>query len=333
MTILITGGAGYIGSHTAALLLEQGHRVVIVDNLSNSHRDAVENVERAVGKSPVLYTGDIRDEAALDWILEKEAIDAVMHFAGLKSPGQSLERPFDYYDNNVLGTYTLCKSMAKHRVKRLIFSSSAAVYGGSAASPIGEEAPLAPASPYGRTKMMCEAFLRDLAAADPEWRVIVLRYFNPIGAHESGLMGENPKEMPDNLMPGICRVAGGDQRSLPIFGSDYPTPDGTGIRDYIHVMDLARGHARALDALAEGAPWEAYNLGRGEGCSVLEIVRGFEAATGTTVPYSLLPRRTADVAVSYTDPAKAARLLGWQAAYSLEDMCRHAWEWHIRNNK
>lgn len=333
MTILLAGGAGYIGSHTAVALLACGYRVVIIDNLSNSTTDGIEGIREITGKPVTFYRADIRDQSALDHIMATERPEAVIHFAGLKAVGESVERPLEYYGNNFIGTHILCTSMAKHGVKRLIFSSSATVYGDVQAVPIPETALRSATNPYGRTKLMIEDFLQDLAGADPQWSIIALRYFNPIGAHESGLIGENPLGVPNNLMPYICQVAAGEQHSLRIFGNDYPTPDGTGIRDYIHVMDLARGHVKALETAAKQSGWQAYNLGSGIGHSVIQVIRTFETATGISVPWEVVPRRAGDIAVSYADPSKANQELDWCAEYTLEDMCRHAWHWHALHKK
>lgn len=328
MTILLTGGAGYIGSHVAAELLDGGYRVVIMDNLSNSNMESVDWIQAAAGKPVVFYEADIRDQEALNALFAREAVDAVIHLAGLKALGASVKQPFPYYENNFIGTFTLCKTMAEHKVKQLIFSSSAAVYGAAQTVPLLEEAPLRAATPYGKTKLMTEGFLQDIVAADPAWAVIALRYFNPMGAHPSGLLGESPKGIADNLMPALCRVAAGEQPYLSIFGVDYPTADGTGIRDYIHVTDLARGHMKALEYLAANKGMGTYNLGMGKGCSVLEVVEAFTAATGISIPYKVEPRRPGDIAICYTDASKARQELGWHAEHDLETMCRDAWRWH-----
>ncbi len=331
MTILLTGGAGYIGSHIATELLDCGYRVVIMDNLSNSSVESISRIQAAAGKPVVFYEADIRDGEALSRIFAKETVEAVIHLAGLKALGASVHQPFEYYENNLVGTYTLCRSMAAHQVKHLIFSSSAAVYGATETIPLREEAPLRAATPYGKTKLMIEGFLQDIAAADPDWAVIALRYFNPMGAHASGLMGESPKGLPENLMPALCRVAAGEQPYLSIFGTDYPTPDGTGIRDYIHVTDLARGHIKALETLTEKKGMRIYNLGRGQGSSVLEVTEAFATATGISIPYKGEPRRSGDIAICYTDASKARKELGWETQYNLQAMCSHAWQWHINS--
>ena len=337
MKILVTGGAGYIGSHTQVVLLEAGHEVVCLDNLSNSSPKAQERVEALTGKKVPFYAADVRDRAALERVFSEHRFDCVIHFAGLKAVGESVAKPWEYYENNIGGTLTLTDVMRKHGCKRIIFSSSATVYGDPAEIPITENCPKGRCTnPYGWTKWMQEEILRDLHTADVRngdkdpWRVVILRYFNPIGAHPSGLLGEDPNGVPNNLMPYITQVAVGKLEKLHVFGNDYDTPDGTGVRDYIHVMDLARGHAAALKAIESGGV-EVFNLGTGRGYSVLEIVHAFEAASGVEIPYVIDPRRPGDIAACYADPGKAERVLGWHAEKSIEDMCRDSWNWQ-RNN-
>ncbi len=331
MTILVTGGAGYIGSHTCVELLEQGYGVVVLDNLINSSPAALERVERITGKKPRFYLGDMLDAAILDRIFAENKIDAVIHFAGLKAVGESVTQPLRYFHNNITGTLVLLDAMSRAGVKRLIFSSSATVYGSPERVPVQEDFPRSVNSPYGRTKLMIEDILTDLHTADPEWAVVLLRYFNPIGAHESGLIGENPNGIPNNLMPFITGVAAGRFPELRIFGGDYDTPDGTCVRDYIHVVDLAKGHLCAIRKACEGPGITAYNLGTGQGVSVLEIVRDFEKATGITIPHRIVERRPGDVPVVYADPAKANRELGWTAEKTLEEMCADSWRFQRQN--
>jgi UDP-glucose 4-epimerase len=328
--ILVTGGAGYIGSHTTVALLEAGHEVFIVDNLSNSSPAVLPRIARIAGRAPGFVRADLRDRLALAGIFARRRFDAVIHFAGLKAVGESVAEPLRYYDNNVNGTLGLCEAMAEHGVKTLVFSSSATVYGDPQTVPIREDFPLAPANPYGRSKLMVEDVLRDLAASDRGWRIALLRYFNPVGAHESGLIGEDPDGVPNNLMPFVSQVAVGRRERLSVWGNDYPTPDGTGVRDYIHVADLARGHLAALAHLPAAGVLTA-NLGTGRGYSVLEVVRAFERASGLEVPYRFAPRRPGDVAACYADPALAERLLGWRAEKGLEAMCADAWRWQRLN--
>ncbi len=337
MKILVTGGAGYIGSHTQVVLLEAGHEVVCLDSLSNSSPKAQERVEALTGKTVPFYAADVRDRAALERVFSEHRFDCVIHFAGLKAVGESVAKPWEYYENNIGGTLTLTDVMRKHGCKRIIFSSSATVYGDPAEIPITENCPKGRCTnPYGWTKWMQEEILRDLHTADVKngekdpWRVVILRYFNPIGAHPSGLLGEDPNGVPNNLMPYITQVAVGKLEKLHVFGNDYDTPDGTGVRDYIHVMDLARGHAAALKAIGAGGV-EVFNLGTGKGYSVLEIVAAFEAASGVKIPYVLDPRRPGDIAVCYADPAKAERVLGWRAEKDIADMCRDSWNWQSKN--
>ena len=337
MKLLVTGGAGYIGSHTQVVLLEAGHEVVCLDNLSNSSPKAQERVEALTGKKVPFYAADVRDRAALERVFAEHRFDCVIHFAGLKAVGESVAKPWEYYENNIGGTLTLTDVMRKHGCKRIIFSSSATVYGDPAEIPITENCPKGRCTnPYGWTKWMQEEILRDLHTADVRngdkdpWRVVILRYFNPIGAHPSGLLGEDPNGVPNNLMPYITQVAVGKLEKLHVFGKDYDTPDGTGVRDYIHVMDLARGHAAALQAIEAGGV-EVFNLGTGRGYSVLEIVAAFEAASGVKIPYVVDPRRPGDIAVCYADPAKAERALGWRAEKDIADMCRDSWNWQKNN--
>ena len=331
MRILVTGGAGYIGSHTCVALLDEGYEVAILDNLSNSSMEAVERIKLIAKRRPDFFNADVREQVAVELVFDKFKPDAVIHFAGLKSVGESVQDPLRYYDWNVTGSLTLFQVMAKRDVKTLIFSSSASVYGDAADVPIRESAPIAPANPYGQSKAMIERILADLVAADSEWRVARLRYFNPMGAHESGLIGEDPNGVPNNLSPYISQVAVGKLNELKIFGGDYPTPDGTGVRDYIHVMDLALGHLAALNHLARAQGLLTLNLGTGRGCSVLEMVTAFEKACGKPVPYRVVDRRPGDVAQSFADPSEAARTLGWSTRWNLDDMCRDAWRWQSMN--
>jgi UDP-glucose 4-epimerase len=328
--ILVTGGAGYIGSHTCVELLNAGYSVVIFDNFSNSHEESINRITQITGKSPTVVRGDIRDKASLENALRKHECTAVIHFAGLKSAGESVEKPLDYYDNNVIGTYRLITAMKKCGVKILVFSSSAAVYGEPQFLPLTENHPLSAINPYGRTKLVIEEMLRDLFRAEPDWRIGILRYFNPVGAHESGLIGEDPQGIPDNLMPIIAQVAVGRRPKVNIFGDDYSTPDGTGIRDYIHVVDLAAGHLKALERLSEPRCFSV-NLGTGRGYSVLEVIHAFKHASARPVPFAFMPRRPGDAAVSYADPSLAAELLGWRATRNLETMCIDHWRWQQKN--
>jgi UDP-glucose 4-epimerase len=331
MRVLVTGGAGYVGSHTSLVLLEAGHDVVVVDNLSNSSHTAVERVEQLTGKSVEFHQVDILDREGLDRIFADSPIEAVLHFAGLKAVGESVEQPLRYFHNNVGGTVVLCEAMQGAGVHSLVFSSSCTVYGDPHTVPITEEFPLSAANPYGRSKLMIEEILRDLRISDPEWRIAILRYFNPVGAHESGRIGESPSGIPNNLLPYIGQVAVGKLPELQVYGGDYPTPDGTGIRDYVHVMDLALGHVRALDRLADGPGVLTYNLGTGQGHTVLEMVKAFERISGRPVPYRIVDRRPGDIATAWADPSRAARELRWTAGRNLDDMCRDAWRWQEAN--
>lgn len=332
MAILVTGGSGFIGSHTVVELLEAGREVVVIDNLSNSSPVALRRVEEITGKHVVFYQADIRDREALGKVFAKEKIESCIHFAGLKAVGESVEKPWEYYDNNITGTLTLVDVMRKHHVKNIIFSSSSTVYGDPDSVPVTEESPLKKCTnPYGSTKFMLEQILTDIQTADPEWNVVLLRYFNPIGAHKSGRIGENPNGIPNNLMPYITQVAVGKRERLGVFGDDYDTPDGTGVRDYIHVVDLARGHVKALKKIEEKAGLCIYNLGTGQGYSVLDVVKNFEEASGVKIPYEILPRRAGDIAANYADASKALRELGWKAEYTLKDMCADSWNWQKNN--
>jgi len=331
MKVLVTGGAGYIGSHTCVQLLEAGYEVVIVDNLCNSSQEAVNRVAALTGKTPVFYEADVCDEAALDRIFSEHQIDSAIHFAGLKAVGESVQIPLSYYENNIGSTLSLCKVMAKHGVKKLVFSSSATVYGMPKTVPIREDFPLSCTNPYGRTKLMIEEILRDLYVSDNEWDIALLRYFNPVGAHKSGMIGEDPKGIPNNLMPYISQVAIGKLECLSVFGDDYNTPDGTGVRDYIHVVDLANGHLKALEKLNDHVGVVTYNLGTGHGYSVLDMVKAFEKASGNPLPYKICARRPGDVAACYADPAKAKAELGFEAVHTLDEMCEDTWRWQQNN--
>jgi len=327
MKILVTGGMGYIGSHTVVELQNAGHEVVVVDNLSNAVSSVQERVQRITGKNFVFEEADIRDRAAMERIFGLHKVDAVIHFAGLKAVGESVAQPLRYYDNNVNGSVILFETMAKFGVKTIVFSSSATVYGDPASVPIREDFPLSATNPYGRSKLMIEDILRDLAKAEPDWRIALLRYFNPVGAHESGLIGEEPNGIPNNLVPYIAQVANGQREKLSVFGGDYPTPDGTGLRDYIHVVDLAIGHVKTLDRLAREPGIVTYNLGTGRGNSVLEMVRAFEQACGRKIAYQIVDRRPGDVAQCYADPAKAREELGWTAERDVAQMCADVWRY------
>ena len=332
MAILVTGGAGYIGSHTVVELQNAGYEVVVIDNLSNSSDKSLERVEAITGKKVPFYKVDILDREGLNKVFEKEKIDSCIHFAGLKAVGESVQKPWEYYENNIAGTLTLVDVMRQHGVKNMIFSSSATIYGDPAQIPITEKCPKGQCTnPYGWTKSMLEQILADIQKADNEWNVILLRYFNPIGAHKSGTIGENPNGIPNNLMPYITQVAVGKLPQLGIFGNDYDTPDGTGVRDYIHVVDLANGHVKALKKIEEKAGLKIYNLGTGQGYSVLDMVKNFEAATGVAIPYEIKERRPGDIATCYADAALAKEELGWEAQYGIKEMCEDSWRWQSNN--
>ena len=332
MTVLVTGGAGYIGSHTCVELLEQGMDVVVIDNLVNSSAKSLDRVEQITGKRLAFYQEDVRDRAALDRIFEKHDIGCAIHFAGLKAVGESVSMPLEYYDNNLFSTVTLCETMRDHGVKNIVFSSSATVYTGGDEMPLRESSPTGMCTnPYGWTKYMSEQIMRDMAFADRDWSVVLLRYFNPIGAHPSGLIGEDPRGIPNNLLPYISQVAIGRRDHLTVYGDDYDTPDGTGVRDYIHVVDLARGHAAAINYMLGHKGESVFNLGTGHGCSVLEMVKTFERVNGVRVPYVIAERRPGDLATVYASPDKSAELLGWRAEYGLEEMCRDTWNWQMKN--
>ena len=329
--IFVTGGAGYIGSHTCVELLNAGHQVSVFDNFSNSQPEALTRVEHITGKKPLLFQGDIRDKAALFEALRQSQATAVIHFAGLKAVGESVAQPLAYYDNNVVGTVRLLEVMNACGIKALVFSSSATVYGDPQYLPLTEDHPLSATNPYGKTKLVIEDMLNDLYRSDTSWRINILRYFNPVGAHASGLIGEDPRGIPNNLLPYVAQVAVGRREFLNVWGNDYATSDGTGIRDYIHVVDLALGHLKALERLQQGPQCQAINLGTGTGYSVLEMVRAFERASGRAVPYQIAPRRAGDVAACYADPAQALALLGWQAQRGLDAMCEDTWRWQHNN--
>ena len=332
MKILVTGGAGYIGSHTCVELLEAGYDVVVVDNLYNASPKVIGRIKEITGKDVTFYEKDIRDLDAMNEIFAKEKPDTVIHFAGLKAVGESVRKPLEYYENNIAGTLTLCKAMRENGCKNIIFSSSATVYGNPAFIPITEECPKGVCTnPYGWTKHMLEQILTDIHTADPEWNVILLRYFNPIGAHKSGLIGEDPKGIPNNLLPYVAQVAVGKLPCLGVFGDDYDTLDGTGVRDYIHVVDLAKGHVKALKKIEDNSGLSIYNLGTGKGYSVLDIVKNFEAATGVKIPYVIKPRRPGDIATCYSDASKAERELGWKAENGIKEMCADSWRWQSNN--
>ena len=332
MAILVTGGAGFIGSHTVVELQNAGYDVVVLDNLSNASEKSLQRVEKITGKPVTFYKADILDREALNKIFKEEKIDSCIHFAGLKAVGESVVKPWEYYNNNIAGTLTLVDVMRKHNCKNIIFSSSATVYGDPAFIPITEECPKGQCTnPYGWTKSMLEQILMDMQKADPEWNVILLRYFNPIGAHKSGLIGENPNGVPNNLMPYITQVAVGKLKQLGVFGNDYDTPDGTGVRDYIHVVDLARGHVKAIEKFKENKGVLIYNLGTGNGYSVLQVIEAFGKACGKKIPYEIKPRRAGDIATCYCDPTKAKRELGWKAQYGIKEMCEDSWRWQSQN--
>lgn len=332
MSILVTGGAGYIGSHTSIELLQAGYDIVIVDNFCNSKPESLNRIEDLTGKKPKFYEVDILDRKGLNKVFDENNIEAVIHFAGLKAVGESVEKPIEYYENNISGTLVLCDVMRKHNVKKIVFSSSATVYGMNNKVPFSEDMPTASATnPYGSTKLFIEQILSDIYVSDNEWSVALLRYFNPIGAHESGRIGEDPNGIPNNLMPYITQVAVGKRKELSVFGNDYDTHDGTGVRDYIHVVDLAKGHLKAVGKVLSSNGVEAYNLGTGIGYSVLDVVNSFEKASGQKVPYKIVERRAGDIATCYADATKALRELGWKAEKNLDDMCRDSWRWQKNN--
>lgn len=331
MKILVTGGAGYIGSHTCLELLRNGYEVVVVDNLSNSKEKSLKRVQELTGKTLTFHQVDLLDEESLDSVFVRSSVDAVIHFAGLKAVGESVTIPLSYYHNNITGTLILCKVMGKHNVKNIVFSSSATVYGDPHKVPITEDFPLSATNPYGRTKLMIEEILRDLHIADKDWNIALLRYFNPVGAHNSGRIGEDPNGIPNNLLPYISQVAVRKLSELSVFGNDYPTPDGTGVRDYIHVVDLALGHLKALEKLTSNPGAVTYNLGTGQGYSVLEMVSAFEKASSRKVPYKIVERRPGDIASCYADPSLAREELGWEAKRGIDEMCTDAWKWQSAN--
>lgn len=331
MTILVTGGAGYIGSHTCVELLNAGWDIVVIDNFCNSKPEALKRIREITGKDFKFYEVDLLDKAGLERVFSENKVDAVIHFAGLKAVGESVQIPLRYYHNNITGTVILLEVMQTYNVKRIVFSSSATVYGVPKSLPITEDAPLGATNPYGRTKLMIEEILRDVHVSDPEWSIALLRYFNPIGAHPSGRIGEDPNGIPNNLMPYITQVAVGKLEELKVFGDDYPTPDGTGVRDYIHVVDLAVGHLKALERVLSTTGVDAFNLGTGRGYSVLEVVKAFEKASGKKIPYTIVGRRPGDVAALYADPTKAEKVLGWRAERGIEEMCADAWRWQSLN--
>ncbi|MCU4769092.1 UDP-glucose 4-epimerase GalE [Bacillus toyonensis] len=331
MAILITGGAGYIGSHTCIELLNNNYKIIVVDNLSNSSIESLNRVKEITGKQFKFYNESVLNREKMNEIFLENNIEAVIHFAGFKAVGESTTIPLTYYYNNIISTIILCDVMQKHNVKKFIFSSSATVYGIPKTSPITEEFPLSVTNPYGQTKLMIEQIMRDVAKADGEWSIALLRYFNPFGAHQSGRIGEDPNGIPNNLMPYVTQVAVGKLKELNIFGNDYPTKDGTGVRDYIHVVDLAKGHVKALEKVLETTGIDAYNLGTGKGYSVLEMVNAFEKVSGKKIPYKIIGRRSGDVAICFADVSKAKRELGWEAEYGLEEMCLDSWRWQVNN--
>lgn len=332
MTILVTGGAGFIASHTNVELLEEGYDVIVMDNLCNSSRESIARVEMITGKKIKFYEADMRDLSSLEKIFSENKIDVIIHFAGLKAVGESCEKPYEYYDNNITGTLNIIKMMKQYNVKKIVFSSSATVYGEPETVPITEDAKVGGVTnPYGRTKLMLEEILSDIHQADPSFDIALLRYFNPIGAHESGMIGEAPNGIPNNLLPYVAKVAAGVLEKVNVFGDDYPTPDGTGVRDYIHVVDLAKGHVCAVKKLMEHPGLVVYNLGTGIGYSVLEIIHNFEKACGKEIPYVIAPRRAGDIPTCYSDPSKAEKELGWKAQYGIDKMCEDAWRWQSQN--
>lgn len=331
MAVLVTGGAGYIGSHTCVELLNAGYDVVVVDNLCNSSEESLKRVEEITGRKPTFYKIDLLDKPALIHVFEKEKIEAVIHFAGLKAVGESVRKPLEYYNTNIGSTLNLCEVMGGFGVKNLVFSSSATVYGNPATVPIKEDFPLSATNPYGRTKLMIEEILRDLSVADKEWNIILLRYFNPVGAHKSGLIGEDPKGIPNNLVPYITQVAVGKLETLGVYGNDYNTPDGTGVRDYIHVVDLAIGHVKAIERIKSVSGVATYNLGTGQGYSVLDMVKAFSIVCEKEIPYTIMPRRPGDIATCYADATLAEKELKWKAERNLDEMCEDAWRWQKNN--
>jgi len=331
MHILVTGGAGYIGSHTCILLIEAGYHVIVLDNFSNASKESINRVEKIVGKEITLVEGDIRNRDDLHKVFNAHKIDAVIHFAGLKAVGESVAEPLKYYDNNIHGTIVLCEVMAEHGCKSIVFSSSATVYGDPHTTPIKENFPLSTTNPYGRSKLFIEEMLRDLYISDNRWKIVLLRYFNPVGAHISGTIGEDPHGIPNNLMPFIAQTAVGKREYLSVLGDDYDTHDGTGVRDYIHVMDLADGHVKALDKMGDFNQVMTINLGTGNGYSVLDMVKAFEKASGKQVPYTIAPRRAGDIAKCFADPSYAKKILGWEATRSIDEMCEDSWRWQSNN--
>lgn len=331
MTVLVTGGAGYIGSHTCIELLEAGHKVVIVDNFCNSNRVVVDRIEELTGKKPVFYEYDVTDKEKMELVFKEESIDSIIHFAALKAVGESVQKPVEYYSNNLISTLVLFKLMKKYDVRNFVFSSSATVYGEPETCPILEDFPLSVTNPYGRTKLMIEEMLKDIYKSDNNLNIALLRYFNPVGAHKSGRIGEEPNGIPNNLMPYITKVAVGKLDQLSIFGGDYPTHDGTGVRDYIHVLDLASGHVKALEKLKQNPGLVTYNLGTGKGYSVLDLVKSFSEASGKEIPYKIVGRRAGDVAICYADSTKAEKELGWKAKYEINEMCLDSWRWQKNN--
>ena len=331
MHILVTGGAGYIGSHTCILLIEAGYDIIVFDNFSNASKESIKRVEKIVGKEIILIEGDIRNKDDLHKVFNAYKIDAVIHFAGLKAVGESVEKPLKYYDNNIHGTIVLCEVMAEHDCKSIVFSSSATVYGDPHTTPIKENFPLSTTNPYGRSKLFIEEMLRDLYISDNAWKIVLLRYFNPVGAHASGTIGEDPHGIPNNLMPFITQTAVGTRKYLSVFGDDYDTHDGTGVRDYIHVMDLADGHVKALDKIDTFNEVMTINLGTGNGYSVLDMVKAFENASGKQVPYQIAPRRAGDIAKCFADATYAKEILGWEATRSIDEMCKDSWRWQSNN--
>ncbi|WP_457743674.1 UDP-glucose 4-epimerase GalE [Sulfurimonas sp.] len=329
--VLVTGGAGYIGSHTCVELSEAGYDFVVYDNLCNSSKESLSRVEKLIGKSVKFVEGDIRDKDALQKVFDMYVIDSVIHFAGLKAVGESVEKPLEYFDNNVSGTVTLCEVMQQNNCKKIVFSSSATVYGDPHTTPIKEDFPLSATNPYGRSKLFIEEILRDVFVSDSEWKIVLLRYFNPVGAHKSGTIGEDPNGIPNNLMPFISQTAVGKREKLSVFGGDYDTHDGSGVRDYIHVVDLAQGHVKALDKMSDIKEVLTVNLGTGNGYSVLDMVKAFEKASGKNVPYVIAPRRAGDIAKCFADPSYAKETLGWSASRGVDEMCEDTWRWQSNN--